>query len=160
MCRSLWVCVKEELFHSGYFSCLRYPLSGWTWQICDCHCFQWLEIWCGRERRKLWQTKKQQSEKDLSEGFGGGGDGVKSLLETENESREERRDAREREHEQGRGGEMRSQSVPADAHVGPQLQRDAVATLVCEPPPTPAPLIQIGGLVLRLCAKTPLLWRY
>ena len=35
---------------------------------------------------------------------------------------------------------MRSQSVPANAHVGPQLQRGAVATLVCVP--TAAPLIQ------------------
>lgn len=40
---------------------------------------------------------------------------------------------KERANEYGRGCEM-SESVPADAHVGPQLQRGAVATL---PPPTP-----------------------
>lgn len=32
------------------------------------------------------------------------------------------------------GGETRSESVPADAHVDPQLQRGAVATLVFVPP--------------------------
>lgn len=51
------------------------------------------------------------------------------------------RDEREREGMSEGGGEMRSESVPADAHVGPQLQRGAVAILLFVPP-TLTPLIQ------------------
>lgn len=37
------------------------------------------------------------------------------------------------------GGATRSKSVPAEAHVGPQLQRGALATLIFVPPPSPEP---------------------
>lgn len=54
---------------------------------------------------------------------------------------------------------MRSESVPADAHVGPQLQRRSCHSRLCGPPPptsnpTPATLIQIRGLIPPPSANT------